>query len=172
MGESGTTACPGLWMAIPGICCHVEGMRICCVPAGQPCCTHTETHVKIMHFSKILNLRCQRFFLENHTEIKGTVNTCKHSHLCPSSRHPADPDTTCILVPDSMCYCSEGNVLQVIISKISVSFPGGTYGYYKQKSQVCVWIQTTSKKDPNNVACVALIFLFLDLHLFLKFDCL
>lgn len=41
MGESGTTACPGLWMVMPGICCHVEGMRICCVPAGQPCCAFT-----------------------------------------------------------------------------------------------------------------------------------
>lgn len=43
MGESGTTAWPGLWMAIPGICCHVEGMRICCVPAGQPCCGNART---------------------------------------------------------------------------------------------------------------------------------
>lgn len=38
-GESvRTPACPGLWMEMPGICCHVEGMRICWVPAGQPCC--------------------------------------------------------------------------------------------------------------------------------------
>lgn len=43
MGGSGTTACPGLWMDMPGICCHVEGIRICCVPAGQPCCVSTCT---------------------------------------------------------------------------------------------------------------------------------
>ncbi len=26
-----------LWMAMPGTCCHAEGMRICWVPAGQAC---------------------------------------------------------------------------------------------------------------------------------------
>lgn len=39
IGELATTA--WLWMVMPGSCCHVEGMRICCVPAGHPCCRHT-----------------------------------------------------------------------------------------------------------------------------------
>lgn len=32
----------GLWMVMPGTCCHAEGMRICWVPAGQACWSTTE----------------------------------------------------------------------------------------------------------------------------------
>lgn len=54
MGESGTRVWVwlGLWMDIPGICCHVEGMRICWVPAGQPCCTHTQTKTNKVIYSR------------------------------------------------------------------------------------------------------------------------
>ena len=56
--ESVTTACPWLWMDIPGICCHVEGMRICCVPVGQPCCT--VTHVKTEDRFKLQSPRVEQ----------------------------------------------------------------------------------------------------------------